>query len=511
MLPKQAEITLLALPAALTAGLALVFAWPTPIALFLTALAGFLPALWRLQREQAAIAALEAQTRIQKQEVWDFVRRIVNVIPYPVYVKDARSCYILVNTAFELDKAKSYEQLIGHDGLDAGSSEDVIRLHYQEDGEVLAGRTIYKEEHRNHAVTGQELYRVITKGTCADPTGEPVIVGVRFYVTEQRQAQRAVQAALERETALREQVQQFVQRLIDVIPDPVYIKKAGGRYVMVNDAFAEYRRLDKSYIVSNAYPPPPEPIYTETRKASIDEDNSVLAGGEVLKEEHAIRKATGEEVFRIVSKRHSIYFDNEPVIIGIDHHITRWKVAERELQRLAQLDALTGIANRRHFREEAERALDRAERYGEPLSLVMLDIDHFKHVNDTHGHQTGDQVLLETVSRINSCLRKSDIAGRWGGEEFVVLLPHTDVAEAHYAAERLRTALAAAPIQVGGNALLVTLSAGFAQRVPGEVLDAFIARADTALYQAKNSGRNRVIGFAAENQGLESGNSDVSI
>ncbi|GAB2881122.1 hypothetical protein GCM10027046_06660 [Uliginosibacterium flavum] len=511
MLPKQAEITLLALPAALTVGLALSFAWPTPTALFLTALAGLLPPLWRLHREQAALAALATQAQTQKKETWDFIRRIINVIPYPVYVKDARSCYVLFNTAFELDKAKSYEQLIGRDGLAPGSSEEAIRLHYLEDGEVLAGRTIYKEEHRNHAVTGQELYRVITKGTCSDPTGEPVIVGVRFYVTEQRIAQRSAQEALERETALREQVQQFVQRLIDVIPDPVYIKKTGGRYVMVNDAFAEYRHLDKSYIVSSAYPPPPAPVDVLTRQASIEEDNSVLVGGEILKEEHVIRKATGEEVFRIVCKRHSIYFDNEPVIIGIDHHITRWRVAERELQRLAQQDALTGIANRRHFREEADRAIDRAERYGEPLSLVMLDLDHFKHVNDSYGHQAGDQVLLETVSRINSCLRKSDIAGRWGGEEFVVLLPHTDAAEALFAAERLRTALAASPILADANALTITLSAGFAQRLAGETLDSFIARADTALYQAKNSGRNRVVGFPTDNPAPINANNEVSI
>jgi diguanylate cyclase (GGDEF)-like protein len=491
---KQAEIILLAVPTIVIVGLSLAFDWTAAVALPLVALSGLLPPLIRLHDERKLNLSATIQAEDQLRETWNFVQRIIDVIPFPVYVKDARSCYILFNKAFQQDKARSFEELIGHNGLNTKTSPETVRAHYEEDGEVLAGKVIHKEEHRNHAITHQEIFRIITKGSCVDPSGERVIVGVRFYITEQRQAQRSVQEMLERETELREQMQRFIQRLIDVIPDPVYIKKPGGRYMMVNDAFAEYRQLAKDYVVSDKFPPPPKPSNVHTREVSLDEDRRVLGGEEILKEERTIREATGEEIFRIVCKRPSVYFDGEPVIIGIDHNITRWKIAERELQRLAQEDALTGLANRRYFRQEAERSIERAERYHKPISLIMLDIDHFKQINDVYGHRAGDLVLVTTVGRINNGLRRSDFAGRWGGEEFVVLLPHTGADEATMVAERLRASVTSAPMNIGeSGTAMITVSAGVVERLAGETLDTLIARADKALYQAKNNGRNQVV------------------
>lgn len=430
-----------------------------------------------------------------------FVQRVLDLIPYPVYVKDAQSRYLLVNEALAQDKHTSREELLGHLGISERASPEVMFKHFDEDGRVLAGEKIFKEEHKNHFHTGQEVFRIISKGCCLDAQGEPVIVGVHFSITELRQAERAMQQALERETALRKQVQEFLQRLIDVIPDPFYIKKAGGRYVMVNEAFAASWRLDKALIVSDTWQDKPEVTGSPTYQTSLDEDRRVLAGEEILKEEHVTRRATGTEIYRVVCKRPSVFFDGEPVVIGIDHNITRWKVAERELQRLAQEDALTGLANRRYFSLEAERAIDRAERYGEVLGLIMLDIDHFKRINDAHGHQAGDQALVEAVRCMTAILRKSDLAGRWGGEEFIVLLPHTSAEEGLQVAKRLCDALAANPVQITPELTLsLSFSAGFALRHAGEQLDALIGRADAALYQAKNRGRNQVVTAAPDGE-----------
>ena len=158
-------------------------------------------------------------------------------------------------------------------------------------------------------------------------------------------------------------------------------------------------------------------------------------------------------------------------------------------------DSLTGRANRRHFVHTAQQAIDLAQRHHWPLALLMLDIDHFKSVNDTHGHSTGDQVLVEVARRCAQCLRTTDLLARWGGEEFVVLLPNTPLEHARQLAERIREAVAvSAQLSAPAGAVRVTISMGAAGMSAGEpmTLDALVQAADQALYKAKRAGRNRV-------------------
>ena len=180
------------------------------------------------------------------------------------------------------------------------------------------------------------------------------------------------------------------------------------------------------------------------------------------------------------------------MVVGIDHYITEWRVAERELKRLAEEDMLTGIANRRHFTSEANRALEKAHRHDEVLSLLLFDLDHFKLVNDRHGHNVGDEALREMARRMQECFRRSDLPGRWGGEEFIALLPHTTVLAAKEVAERMRIQLAKNPIRTSSGDIRVTLSGGGAQLFAGDTLESLVARADAALYRAKHGGRNRI-------------------
>jgi len=159
----------------------------------------------------------------------------------------------------------------------------------------------------------------------------------------------------------------------------------------------------------------------------------------------------------------------------------------------ARIDPLTGARNRRAFTEAAEIELQRALRYGTPLSLIMIDLDHFKSINDTYGHATGDAVLASFARSVAQEVREVDVVGRYGGEEFVVLLPNTEVTEALRVAERMRLAVAGTELQVQGQVLRYTASFGVAALDARELnLGPFIARADAALYQAKRAGRNRV-------------------
>ncbi len=168
--------------------------------------------------------------------------------------------------------------------------------------------------------------------------------------------------------------------------------------------------------------------------------------------------------------------------------------AQEELRRLAAVDALTGAANRRRFRELASSEVERAARYERPLAVVLIDLDHFKGVNDTYGHQAGDDVLRVFAERCRAVGRKTDVFARYGGEEFILLLPETRVVEARVVAERLRSVVAAEPFETCAGPILVTCSLGVAgtEQTEKPALDTLVARADQALYQAKREGRNRV-------------------
>jgi diguanylate cyclase (GGDEF)-like protein len=166
--------------------------------------------------------------------------------------------------------------------------------------------------------------------------------------------------------------------------------------------------------------------------------------------------------------------------------------ANRDLEILARTDTLTGVLRRRAIYDRLEEEVARSVRDEAPLCVGMLDIDHFKHVNDAFGHAVGDAVLREVVRSATSVLRPYDSIGRVGGEEFLVVLPGTHGFAAQTALTRIRAVVAATPVYVDGDEIPVTVSLGGAIRC-GESIDELVARADAALYEAKNSGRDRVV------------------
>jgi len=169
--------------------------------------------------------------------------------------------------------------------------------------------------------------------------------------------------------------------------------------------------------------------------------------------------------------------------------------ANTELQRLTQIDPLTDVSNRRHLSSKLEEEYGRARRYDRPLSLGLLDLDHFKRLNDSFGHQAGDLALVEVAKIIKTTLRCHDLVARYGGEEFAMLLPETPADRAILAFERVRTAIERAEIRFDGVRLPVTASLGvasFPHHLVSKASD-FITLADAALYDAKRSGRNRVV------------------
>ncbi|NLX85893.1 MAG: diguanylate cyclase [Clostridiales bacterium] len=165
-----------------------------------------------------------------------------------------------------------------------------------------------------------------------------------------------------------------------------------------------------------------------------------------------------------------------------------------QLENLSLHDGLTGVYNRRFLEEYLERSVEECKRYELALSVIMVDIDHFKDVNDTYGHQVGDAVLKKFAKRLGENIRRTDMLARYGGEEFTIVLRNTDVEGAVVLAEKLRTAVQEKPFEVDGHSISLMISLGVAGMKPGDYMDAaqLLREADILLYRAKDAGRNRV-------------------
>ncbi len=190
---------------------------------------------------------------------------------------------------------------------------------------------------------------------------------------------------------------------------------------------------------------------------------------------------------------------SEKLLNAVNDALRKWResrlvrASEQELERLANIDSLTGLLNRRAILGRLEELIKHARRYGEKLSVSMLDIDHFKRINDTYGHLSGDQTLERIAQLLRIRTRDSDMVGRYGGDEFMIILSKTDLLSALPAAERVRKRIEVAKItDVKGNVFSITVSQGLTSYKPGDDTYSIISRADIALYQAKEKGRNRV-------------------
>jgi len=179
--------------------------------------------------------------------------------------------------------------------------------------------------------------------------------------------------------------------------------------------------------------------------------------------------------------------------VGTLRDITKRVQSRQQLLELARTDGLTGLNNRKHFFELAEREVTRAARYGSPLTVLMIDLDHFKRVNDTYGHDAGDAVLRHFSQLMSEAMRDADILGRYGGEEFIVLMPQTDASQGREAGERLRKLVEESPTPWSGGSIHHTASIGLASSRSVLALENLIKKADEAMYQAKHEGRNRVM------------------
>ncbi len=179
-------------------------------------------------------------------------------------------------------------------------------------------------------------------------------------------------------------------------------------------------------------------------------------------------------------------------LLGTRQALEQIQVELRETRKLVQEDALTGTQNRRGMEVALAREITRAQRQQCPLTIAMIDIDFFKKINDRHGHDAGDKMLIHLTTLFKAALREADVIARYGGEEFLLILPDTDTNGARLLLDRLRVAVGNTPMHYEGKRIRAAFSAGIAQLVPDDNLQGFVMRADAALYDAKRAGRNCV-------------------
>ena len=264
------------------------------------------------------------------------------------------------------------------------------------------------------------------------------------------------------------------------------------RIVQANEGMVDLTGLDKSALL--------DLMLTDLKPLHQDDDLPVaiegLRGGQrIHKLKRRMLSADGSEVHVLISAR-AIEVDGHACGIFTYIDISELETAKLEhadekgvLDSLARTDPLTRLPNRRSLDERLAAEVLRAERYGGVLSVLLLDLDHFKSVNDDNGHEAGDAALLEVAELMAEACRDPDMVGRWGGEEFLMVLPESDTQAAHAVASRVRERVERHAFTGIGN---LTISIGVASMVPGDTAAALLKRADRALYAAKSGGRNRV-------------------
>lgn len=401
-----------------------------------------------------------------------------------VYTTDLSGRYTYANRLVLdlLGPSLQLEDVLGKsftDFVDIGEHGAELR---QSDRSVLDdGQTIAREETNFIHATGEWRTYWSIKKPLRDATGAITgLIGISHDITAKKRL----------EDAVREQ-KKLLDTILDNIDALVYMKGADRRFLYANQPAARVFGQPAEHIVGR--------LDSELMPSAVADrfwaqDQKILASG---------KRHVSEETFVDAAGRRRHYWsvivpwtspEGSPALIGLSTDITELHALKEELERQARADSLTGLANRRHFFERAAAEFARCREHGLPLSLIAIDLDHFKQINDVHGHPIGDLALAHFAACCRKAVRATDLCARTGGEEFCVLLPEVGGDDACATAERIRTL--PCDLHTAGLPadLRLTASLGLVGMAPDDHdFDALFRRADRALYAAKAQGRNRIV------------------
>lgn len=428
------------------------------------------------------LAARQKQLRLHEHQISEERQQLLAALGEGVYGVDRQGRGIFFNPAALNMLGFCEEELLGKD-------QHALIHHHYPNGEpyrleycpitlTLADGGIRRSEEWLFRKDGSSFPVEMTTAPI-ERDGARVGAVVAFHDITDRQASQARD--------------QLLVSALEAVPNGIVITDQQARIEWVNPAFESLTGHPRESAIGRR---PAELVKSGLQDQTFYESmwRTILAGktwrGEVINKKRDGSLYNEELIIApVLAKSGEIRH-----FVGIKQDITARKHLEAELQTLATTDPLTGLPNRRHFLAQLEQEFARSRRFGEPgIALLMLDLDHFKQINDTHGHAAGDAVLRSFAERMRCSLRKTDLAGRLGGEEFAILLIGSERPSATDFAERLRTQVAADSVEFEGKTLRVSVSIGVTQLSTDDATaDAALARADVALYQAKAKGRNRV-------------------
>ncbi|OYD85413.1 diguanylate cyclase [Azospirillum brasilense] len=411
----------------------------------------------------------QAQAALRDQLLMKEV--LFETLPVPVFVKNAAGEYTDCNDAFERYTGLERRSIVTKTAF-AVMDPRIAKAHADQDRELTVNWGQRSYEEAVPFVGGTTRLSSLTKAVFCDSTGNlGGIVGVIHDLTEGLPSEERLQAILE-------------QSPIGVSVS----RRDDGKIIFVNTRFAELIGLKREDLIGRQA----RDYYLDRhqRERVIERLRSY---GSVTNMEVQFRRADGSSFW-------TLFTVNQAVIQGVQVNLawiydyTDRRNMEEALRDMASRDPLTGIYNRRSFMELARSQLARAHRFSEPMSVFVLDVDHFKRINDSYGHATGDDALRMVAGGCQAILREYDILGRLGGEEFVVVLPGATAEESRVVAERVRRHLSRMAIPGPEGRFHLTSSIGISA-IEGayDTLEKAIHRADLALYRAKREGRNRVV------------------
>ncbi|MCY3024088.1 MAG: PAS domain-containing protein [Planctomycetota bacterium] len=437
----------------------------------------------------------QAQAALREREY--LLRQVLDANPNLIFVRDSEGRLLLANKAFAAFYESTVDEVTGrkHEELHTAKAPrpEEVQQWLATDREIFA--TGQPKFHVNQATRpdGSVHWHRTRKLPLTLSNGVKAVLVICEDITDSRQTE----ADLHKERDL-------LQALMNNIPDNIYFKDCQSRFIRINSYQAYHMGLsDPSEAVGRTdfdfYP-------AERAQEFYADERAVVGGKRIISKVERQFVAGAPESWTLTSKVPFYGRDGQVLgIVGVSKDITELKKMERQLgaaneqlQKMAREDSLTGLLNRRMILDQADAEWARWQRYGKAFSILVIDADDFKNINDTYGHLVGDQALKLLAQTLARSVREVDTVGRYGGEEFVVLLPETTLDGARAAGEKVLQNVRRATLEVEGEPLQVTVSVGAAMSTLGDKdIDTLLHRADAALYTAKRQGKNRLVAAPA--------------